>query len=231
MTWVEVEERRRARGLFRASLAIALFLAVFGAINIRDHEYEAAAVALTGLPLAAWSLYLSRRRPGPRWSAYPLIIYLAAMMVFMLAINLQHSTALMWLNAAPAIAMFCVGARVGLGVSGILFVAMVVTLVLNDHVLTQAYSLRMVCAYLLTASICFTYERNRERAVQELQTAARRIQSLEGLLPICAWCKKIRDDEGEWHRVEGYLADRAPVSFTHGICPQCDRKLEEEEMD
>lgn len=48
---------------------------------------------------------------------------------------------------------------------------------------------------------------------------------LEGLLPICSVCKRIRDEKGEWNRVESYIADRAPVQFTHSICLECARKL------
>ena len=48
---------------------------------------------------------------------------------------------------------------------------------------------------------------------------------LEGLLPICAGCKKIRDDRAEWIAVEEYVAARTPVAFTHGICPDCRVRL------
>ena len=44
---------------------------------------------------------------------------------------------------------------------------------------------------------------------------------LEGLLPICSYCKRIRDDNNQWHSVESYLRSRTDVDFTHGICPSC----------
>jgi hypothetical protein len=50
---------------------------------------------------------------------------------------------------------------------------------------------------------------------------------LSGLLPICAWCKKVRNDAGYWQDVEAYISARTPAEFTHGICPDCTRKLEE----
>lgn len=61
----------------------------------------------------------------------------------------------------------------------------------------------------------------RERLIAELQQALAEVKRLGGLLPICANCKKIRDDKGYWTQVEQYLAERADVSFTHGICPEC----------
>ncbi len=61
--------------------------------------------------------------------------------------------------------------------------------------------------------------------IQELQDALEQIKTLSGLLPICANCKKIRDDHGYWHTVETYVQDHADVTFSHSICPDCHRKL------
>ncbi|OPL15720.1 MAG: hypothetical protein AVO39_07105 [delta proteobacterium MLS_D] len=48
-----------------------------------------------------------------------------------------------------------------------------------------------------------------------------RTEKLEGLLPICSYCKKIRDDNGHWHQIESYVRDRSNTEFSHGICPEC----------
>jgi hypothetical protein len=50
---------------------------------------------------------------------------------------------------------------------------------------------------------------------------ARQVKVLEGLLPICAFCKNIRNDAGQWERLEGYIAKRSEAEFSHGICPRC----------
>ena len=56
---------------------------------------------------------------------------------------------------------------------------------------------------------------------RELRTALDQIKTLRGLLPICAWCKKIREDDGYWQQLETYLMEHTHVEFTHGICPDC----------
>jgi hypothetical protein len=56
---------------------------------------------------------------------------------------------------------------------------------------------------------------------QELLSARAEVQTLSGLLPICAWCKKVRDDDGYWRQVEVYFARRDHIQFTHGICTDC----------
>jgi CheY-like chemotaxis protein len=59
------------------------------------------------------------------------------------------------------------------------------------------------------------------RRVAELEAAMAQVKQLRGLLPICCYCKKVRDDGDYWHEVERYLADHADVHFSHGICPTC----------
>lgn len=64
-------------------------------------------------------------------------------------------------------------------------------------------------------------EEERENHILLLQHAVDNIKTLRGLLPICAHCKKIRDEQGQWHAVEAYVQARADVDFSHGICPGC----------
>ena len=58
-----------------------------------------------------------------------------------------------------------------------------------------------------------------------LQRALAEIRQLRGILPICAHCKKIRDDQGYWHQLEAYIRDHSEADFSHGICPECLHKL------
>lgn len=67
--------------------------------------------------------------------------------------------------------------------------------------------------------------RAREELLATLQSAHSEIRTLSGLLPICAWCKNIRDDKGYWFRLEEYFESRSEIDFTHGICPDCAQKF------
>jgi|WetSurMetagenome_2_1015567.scaffolds.fasta_scaffold481096_1 PAS domain S-box-containing protein len=67
-------------------------------------------------------------------------------------------------------------------------------------------------------------ERERERLISELEAALENVNTLRGLLPICAHCKKIRDDKGYWRQVESYIEERSLAEFSHGICPECAKK-------
>lgn len=68
-------------------------------------------------------------------------------------------------------------------------------------------------------------EEEREKLIVELKEALSRVRTLSGLLPICASCKKIRNDKGYWEQMEKYIRDRSEVEFSHGICPECAQKL------
>jgi PAS domain S-box-containing protein len=68
------------------------------------------------------------------------------------------------------------------------------------------------------------HEVEREKLIAELQQALANVRTLRGLLPICAWCKQIRDDEGYWQTVEAYIQTHSDAEFTHGICPECFEK-------
>ena len=68
-------------------------------------------------------------------------------------------------------------------------------------------------------------EEEREKLIKDLQEALARVKVLSGMLPICSSCKKVRDDKGYWNQIEVYIRDHSEAEFTHGICPECMKKL------
>jgi DNA-binding response OmpR family regulator len=71
-------------------------------------------------------------------------------------------------------------------------------------------------------------EIEQKRLIEQLQEALAEIKTLKGFIPICASCKKIRDDEGYWNQIEEYLTAHTDAVFTHGLCPQCVKKYMED---
>lgn len=67
--------------------------------------------------------------------------------------------------------------------------------------------------------------KEQKRLIAELTESLAQVRTLRGLLPICAACKKIRDDEGYWHRIESYIQAHTDVDFSHGVCEECAVKL------
>jgi PAS domain S-box-containing protein len=70
----------------------------------------------------------------------------------------------------------------------------------------------------------------RERLVGELRTALAEVKSLQEILPICSYCRKIRDDENYWHTVESYISHHTDSRFSHSICPSCMKDVVEPQL-
>nr|WP_239057301.1 PAS domain-containing protein [Desulfovibrio sp. JC010] len=68
-------------------------------------------------------------------------------------------------------------------------------------------------------------EREREKLITELSEALEKVKTLSGLMPICAKCKKIRDDKGYWNNLESYIEKYSEASFSHGLCPECSDEM------
>lgn len=71
-------------------------------------------------------------------------------------------------------------------------------------------------------------EEDRKKLKEDLASSQQMIKTLSGMLPICAYCKKIRDDKGYWEDVASYITRHSKAIFTHGLCPECARKAKEE---
>lgn len=70
------------------------------------------------------------------------------------------------------------------------------------------------------------WEAEREALIADLRRAHKEVASLQTILPICSWCKNIRDDQGYWNQLETYFAEHSDMAFTHGICPACAAKCQ-----
>ena len=93
-----------------------------------------------------------------------------------------------------------------------------------DYV-TKPFQEEEVFARLETHLALRNLQKKLEIQNKQLQEALDNVKTLNGLLPICANCKKIRDDSGYWNRIESYIGKHADVQFSHGICPDCAREL------
>ncbi len=83
----------------------------------------------------------------------------------------------------------------------------------------------VLCSVIHDVSRRVAAELEREELIEKLKQVLAEIDTLRGIIPICASCKKIRDDEGFWQSVEVYISDRSDAQFSHGLCPKCAGEL------
>ena len=71
----------------------------------------------------------------------------------------------------------------------------------------------------------FVQMNERKKLITELQDSIATVKTLRGLLPICASCKKVRDDKGYWSQIEHYITEHSEAEFSHGLCPDCVKEI------
>ncbi|HNT69853.1 MAG TPA: hypothetical protein PKK79_11900 [Syntrophorhabdaceae bacterium] len=89
---------------------------------------------------------------------------------------------------------------------------------------TQSFAVVVLNA-LITLLALFFYAYLIDRIAWQTRALKKRVKALEGILPICASCKRIRTEKGEYEQIEKYVTEHSEASFTHGICPECAKKL------
>jgi CheY-like chemotaxis protein len=90
-----------------------------------------------------------------------------------------------------------------------------------DDYITKPFDRAELKARLQVGERVVGLQRSLTNRVHELEEALNQVKQLQGLLPICSYCKKVRDDHNYWQQVESYVADRSALNFSHCICPDC----------
>lgn len=100
----------------------------------------------------------------------------------------------------------------------------------NDYV-TKPFDREELRARVQVGMRVVELQANLAERVLELEEALARVKQLQGLLPICSYCKKIRDDRNYWRQVESYVSEHSEAVFSHGICPECYDKFVKPELE
>ncbi len=160
----------------------------------------------------------------------------------------------LWSYFYPLIAFFLFGLGEGLVWSAVMLTGVVGAMVLRGgYPYEPGFVLRFAVSYSMVVAVTFGYEHLRaayrrlgereqealerevgerrqaeaekEQLIGELRSALDEVKTLQGLIPICAGCHQIRDDEGFWRQLETYFEERSDARFSHGLCPACARRL------
>lgn len=177
--------------------------------------------ALLGLVAGAGIVVMIAAASGPGQASYHSGLFLVLVCTYtFLRLRLRAATA------------------VSLGVSALYLLALPLGRGLAGAV-EASYLVFLLAFNVLGASACYGMERStrldflHRKVIADqaasLAEALGRVKVLSGLVPVCAWCRKVRSDDGYWQQIEAYLTSRTEASFTHGICPDCLHRFEERE--
>jgi DNA-binding response OmpR family regulator len=100
-----------------------------------------------------------------------------------------------------------------------------------DDYLTKPFAVEELRARLRVGERVIALQRTLADRIRTLEEALGQVKQLEGFLPICAYCKKIRNDQSYWEQIEVYIGERSRTTFSHGICPDCDDRIVQPQLD
>jgi hypothetical protein len=231
----ETEDNRRRMHLGMSLGPVVPVGLAFGVADLLAGAIEGLVAIGIGLVALAFLFTLSRVRRGvPFFRLAAFLLGLAAL--FYLWKGQFGGATAVWIFPFPLAVFFLLGHREGTIWVGVTLVAVAAMLFLPDIFATYRYEIatagRGLVSLTLVSMFSFFFESIRagqyRRVVRQnarLNHLLREVKTLTGLLPICASCKRIRDDQGYWDQVEHYVAKRSSATFSHSICPDCAKKL------
>lgn len=237
-------DRERKRFFFGvcAAVTVAAFLFLL-TLDFQEGDVLEALIDLAVLALMVSGLWSLKRFDADMAVYRSTHSIIGLLLLYSMGIGAGKETVLYWALMMPLLLFFFFGAREGLVWSGLFFGASVLMVFIPELLGTHAYGPFTATRFGLTlffvgfigyglesardASNRLLDERNQAliREKEQLSEALANIRTLKGLLPICAACKRIRDDRGYWSQLEAYLSEHSDLTFSHGICPECRKKL------
>ncbi len=240
---VEIEKKRkRTFAYFCIAICIPI-VTIFTIVDIIENQFlEILSNVLMFVVLIAG--FIGIKKFNLDLLIYRLVLSLMSIIfLYNIVIGSGEGTAVFWIFPFPLVYMYLLGKREG-SVYNTVFFCILLFLLLNPFSLSIykyeiGISLRFLLSLALVTFMTFGLEASRERygnlltrkniilnkEKQNLEKAMREIKSLSGLIPICCSCKNVRNDEGYWEQVETYVKNRSSAEFSHGICPECYKKL------
>jgi hypothetical protein len=229
---IEGDEKRKRLLIIIASLFGIPTLATFFVLDIRIHDLVGAIMDGAMTLLLCASIYMLYRLKNGIWLYRSITGALSILFTYNSICGPSGESSLVWLLLFPPIVFFILGLREGSIWFGIILMVNCVTifnpLPFSAAIYTPEMKIRFVFAWVVIAFLSFTYELLREyfhvkleKQSRELLDALDNIRTLKGLLPICSMCKRIRDDNGYWTKLEEYLSNHTDAMLTHGICDVC----------
>src|SRR5437660_4319125 len=209
-----------AQQLLVAGLLLLIAIVMRLPTSVLERDWFATALVLGDTALTTTIIYLSGNNSSELYIAFFLIILIAA-----------FSNSLKQLIGLSVVLCVAYGVLLALGIKEngslseshllqipMLFIMATFYGVFAEKVRRERRSKVELIDYVAALKRA---EEERESLIRQLQDALTKVKVLQGILPICARCKKIRDGKGDWHAMESYIREHSDADFTHGVCPEC----------
>ncbi len=217
-------------------IGVSLLL-VFGSVNLYNNDLVIAFVDYIAAMIFLGIWLLARIGNISKISEFTTVIGFGLVFLIYFLTGAVNNNGIIWAFTYPLIGLLGLGFRWGTITSLSLWVlSLCIFLIPNFPFFTASYThdfiIRFFIAYLVIFIISVLYERVRMLLVRtmsnknrDLEMALAEVKKLRGFLPICAKCKKIRDDQGYWTQLEEYISAHSEAKFTHGLCNECVKEI------
>ncbi len=185
---------------------------------------------LIGVGFNLLSLAILRYSGQYRFFLRIVLAYFLLMNTTILAVGGSNQLGYCWFYLFPLLTYYILGTREGIYWTGLSWLAALTFGLLNlgSYAYPRTTGIRFLITYSQVIFLAHALEAYRAyyyaqllAEKEKLEKSLQEVNTLQSLLPICANCKMIRDDEGYWHQVEQYMQEHAGMEFSHGICPEC----------
>lgn len=228
-----IEERRKRTFLSICILLIIPVIFLFGLEDmlsgrILEGIFILIIVAVCALELLALKFI---KNVAPIYSLSALLVLIP--LSYELAVGGGEGYAILWFYFFPIAVFYLTGKKEALfwiALSLLICLFFLIKPVFFEY--SYAIRIRFLVTYIIVSMLSLALESSRERYYRELLAEKERLEEsmaeiriLRGILPICSSCKKIRDDQGLWNQVEAYIDQHSEAEISHGICPDCAKRL------
>ena len=233
----EADELEKSRLLLIALSLLLLFVILAGSVVYNVISGHALVVAGDLLLAGVFLVALLQLKNAPvRTFFFRLGLgILTVFLLYMVWSGTHAGTTILWLYVLPPVIFFLLGQAEGLAWAGLGGATSALLLLWPEVFHTYPYPGPFRARFMITFGIVilfsYTVEKFRNLAHQKvlaekalLAKALEEIRVLKGILPICSFCKQIKDQEGNWRELESYFHERGEIGFSHGVCPDCLQK-------
>jgi len=210
--------------LFNIIVGVYTLTAVpFSMMHILKGKYVLATILMAGVAvIIVTRIFLcATRKHGPAFAVTTLMVIFVFLSNYITGGTNNYGP--LWYYTFPMMGLIFLGPLYG-SIASLCLAGISILLLMQpfSRVMMTTYDpkflMRFMITYMIVYVFAFAYEYQRQRAGRE-------IKELKGLLPICASCKRIRDDKGYWNQIETYIGKHSEAEFSHSICPACTKEL------
>ena len=239
---ISTEERRKRYFVFTMAVVTIPVVLGYGIVHLFQEGLQKSWADLCVAGFLIVTVLVLRRSQNGRYAYRIGVASISVLLLYNITLDLYQGGDILWFYIYPFFAFFLFGIFEGfLWVVFMMILTFIIILfpqLSNSFAFHPEFRLRLIVSLTIVSFTAWLFEslRNKffiqiQNQKNKLETALNNIRTLQGMLPICSHCKKIRDDKGYWNQIESYIRDHSEAEFSHSICPECAKRFYPELID